>query len=205
MNGYPSFYPRIALVAPSPGREWRCKWSSDVPTTSEWSTILLPIKVHPILEIWQYTQLCCALFCLGYITFSIRFMGFFYPYTPGLLHWHWGDHIVNIGSGNGLVLFSTKPFPEPMLTMWLPPCQWSRPQRIWVKLPSNMMMSSTGNSFCITGPLCGEFTSHRWIPRPKDSDAMPWYFLCSAPEESVKQTIVRLVIWDAITLIITSL
>ena len=36
--------------------------------------------------------------------------------------------------------------------------------------------------FCVTGPLCGEFTSHRWIPRIKASDAELWCFLWSAPE-----------------------
>ena len=28
--------------------------TGDAPTTSEWSTILLPTKVHSILEVWQY-------------------------------------------------------------------------------------------------------------------------------------------------------
>ena len=27
-----------------------------------------------------------------------------------------------------------------------------------------MMTSSNGNTFCVTGHLCGEFTGHRWIP-----------------------------------------
>ena len=38
-------------------REWRCSWRSatgDAPTTSEWSTILLPTKVQLILNIWWY-------------------------------------------------------------------------------------------------------------------------------------------------------
>ena len=34
-----------------------------------------------------------------------------------------------------------------------------------------MMSSSNGNIFCVTGLLCGEFTSHRWIPLTKASDA----------------------------------
>ena len=28
--------------------------TSDAPTTSEWSTILLPAKVRLILEVWRY-------------------------------------------------------------------------------------------------------------------------------------------------------
>ena len=47
---------------------------------------------------------------------------------------------------------------------------------------SRMMTSSNGNIFRITGPLCGEFTGHRWIPLTKASDAELWYFLWSAPE-----------------------
>ena len=46
----------------------------------------------------------------------------------------------------------------------------------------NMMTSSNGNIFRVTGPLCEEFTGHRWIPRTKASDAKLWCFLWSAPE-----------------------
>ena len=38
----------------------------------------------------------------------------------------------------------------------------------------HMMTSSNGSIFCITGPLCGEFTGHRWIPLTKASDAELW-------------------------------
>ena len=47
--------------------------------------------------------------------------------------------------------------------------------------PVVMMTSSNGNIFRVTGPLCGEFTGHRWIPRTKASDAELWCFLWSAP------------------------
>ena len=43
----------------------------------------------------------------------------------------------------------------------------------------NMMTSSNGNIFRVTGPLCGEFTGHRWIPRAKASDAKLGCFLWS--------------------------
>ena len=45
----------------------------------------------------------------------------------------------------------------------------------------HMMTSSNGNIFRITGPLCGEFASHLWIPRTKASDVELWCFLWSAP------------------------
>ena len=44
-----------------------------------------------------------------------------------------------------------------------------------------MAMSSNGNIFCVTGPFCGEFTGHWWIPLTKANDAELWSFLCSAP------------------------
>ena len=40
-----------------------------------------------------------------------------------------------------------------------------------------MMTSSNGNIFRVTGPLCGEFTGHRWIPLTKASGAELWCFL----------------------------
>ena len=68
-----------------------------------------------------------------------------------------------------------------------------------------MMTSSNGNIFRVTGPLWGEFTGHRWIPLTKASDAELWCFLWSTPELTVEQTIEKLVIWDAIAFIMTSL
>ena len=59
--------------------------------------------------------------------------------------------------------------------------------------------------FRVTGPLCGEFTGHRWIPLTKASDAELGCFLWSEPEQTVELTIETLVIWDAIGLIITLL
>ena len=38
------------------------------------------------------------------------------------------------------------------------------------------------NIFRVTGPLCGEFTGHRWIPCTNASDAELWCSVWSAPE-----------------------
>ena len=46
----------------------------------------------------------------------------------------------------------------------------------------HMMTSSNGNILRVTGPLCGKFTGHRWIPHTKASDAELWCFLWSTPE-----------------------
>ena len=70
--------------------------------------------------------------------------------------------------------------------------------------PQYTMTSSDGDIFRVTGPVWGVSTGHR-IPVTKASDAKLWYFLWSAPEETVQQTIETPVIWDAIELIMTSL
>ena len=50
----------------------------------------------------------------------------------------------------------------------------------WVETLHNMMTSSNGNIFRVTGHLCGEFTGPRWIPRTKASNAELWcfFFIC---------------------------
>ena len=39
-----------------------------------------------------------------------------------------------------------------------------------------IMTSSNGNFFRVTGPWCGDFTGHRWIPLTKASDTEIWCF-----------------------------
>ena len=71
------------------------------------------------------------------------------------------------------------------LHVWL--VGWSRRalHKAWIlwgdKPDKHMMTSSNGNSFRITGPLCGEFIGPLWIPGTKASDAELWCFLWSAP------------------------
>ena len=53
----------------------------------------------------------------------------------------------------------------------------------YILFPSyDMMTSSNGNIFCVTGHLCGEFTGPRWIPHTKASEAELGCFLWSASE-----------------------
>ena len=49
-------------------------------------------------------------------------------------------------------------------------------------LKNDTMTSSNGSNFRVTGPLCGEFSGPRWIPRTKASGAQLWCFLWSASE-----------------------
>ena len=64
-----------------------------------------------------------------------------------------------------------------------------------------MMTTSTGNVFHVTGPSWEESTGHRWIPPHEGFD----FFLRSAPDQTVEKTIETPKIYDAITLIKTSL
>ena len=66
-----------------------------------------------------------------------------------------------------------------------------------------MMTSSNGNICRVTGLLCGEFTGQ--FPLTKASNAGLGCFLWSSPESTAKRTIMRLVKWDAIVVIMTSL
>ena len=55
-----------------------------------------------------------------------------------------------------------------------------------------MMTSSNGNIFHVTGHLCGEFTSHRWIPCTKDSvvELLMFSLICALNKWLSKQS------WD---------
>ena len=72
-------------------------------------------------------------------------------------------------------------------------------------VPFIMTTSNDSDFFWFTDPLCGKFTGHRWIPLTKTSHADLWCFIWSPYEQTVKQTIERLVIWGAIALITMSL
>ena len=64
----------------------------------------------------------------------------------------------------------------------------------------DMMKSSNGNIFRVTDPLWGESTGHWWIPLPKSSDTELWYFLWSAAEQTIEQTIETPVMLEAVSL-----
>ena len=52
-----------------------------------------------------------------------------------------------------------------------------------------MMTSSTGNIFRVTGPLCGEFNGHRWIPHTKAIDgALMFSLICAWKKRLSKQS-----------------
>ena len=91
----------------------------------------------------------------------------------GLLHWRQGNRMV----------VSSRTSRNKAVSVMAQQNAWTS----WrLKSPTNvcllMMTSSNGNIFRFTGPLCGEFTGHPWIPRTKASDSELWWFLWSTPE-----------------------
>ena len=58
---------------------------------------------------------------------------------------------------------------------------WTHSQGSGNHKDHGMMTSSNGNIFRVTGPLCREFTGHRWIPLTKASDVELWCFLWFGP------------------------
>ena len=68
-----------------------------------------------------------------------------------------------------------------------------------------MKTSSHVNIFLVTGPLWRESTGNRKIPIPKARDAELRCFLWSEPVQTAEQLIETQMIWDSISLIMTSL
>ena len=65
----------------------------------------------------------------------------------------------------------------------------------------NMMTSSNGNIFRVTGLCAGNSPVTGEFPAQRPSDAEPWCFLS---ETTAEQTMETPVVWDAIALIMTS-
>ena len=96
-----------------------------------------------------------------------------------------------------------KPLAEPIMTFFADPQIYVSPFLNILNCDHDDVIK--GSIFRVTGPLCGEFTGHRWIPRTKASDAELWCFLLSSHEQTAKQTIELPVICDATALIMMSI
>ena len=90
----------------------------------------------------------------------------------------------NCGSVYGCVI----PIFEFIIRFRVKNIQGSLSQMIPDEAIHGMMTSSNENNFLVTDPWCVEFTSHRWIPLAKASDAGLWCFIWAAPEQMVEQS-----------------
>ena len=66
-----------------------------------------------------------------------------------------------------------------------------------VTMQQDMMTSSNGSIFRVTGPLWRESTGHRWISLTKVSNAELWCCFSCADEQTAEKTDAMLLIWDA--------
>ena len=62
------------------------------------------------------TGVCSAWYFIVYTVLS-GFVCFIYLYSSGLLHWHWGNHMI-----------APVPVKQPWKS-WLPQCQWNNPEK----------------------------------------------------------------------------
>ena len=69
------------------------------------------------------------------------------------------------------------PVNSPHKGQWLGALMFSLICALNKRFSEDMMTSSNGNMFRVTGHLWGEFTGHRWIPRTKASkQSWSWWF-----------------------------
>ena len=68
-----------------------------------------------------------------------------------------------------------------------------------------MMTSSNGNIFRVTGPLCGDFTDPGEFPTQRPVTRSFDVFFDMRLNKRLNTHTVRLVIWDAIVVIMTSM
>ena len=110
---------------------------------------------------------------------SPRYLPTMVRYFRSLLHSRGADQTGSIYwcSMREIYLFLSALTTEaPAMGMW-------HTERLHLKKKvKDMMTSSNGNIFRVTGHLCGEFTGPRWIPHTKASDAELWCFLWSPSE-----------------------
>ena len=89
------------------------------------------------------TLLCCyfVYFCVcvevSYAVISCGFMWYIYPYSLGLLHWHWGNHIRALARA----------------LIWLPQCQWSNSKQYLSAAPGSHHRNTNINSSIWWGPF----------------------------------------------------
>ena len=84
------------------------KWSPAIPSGIK--KITRATNIH--LQCWVYPMIyTCEMFHYGYVNHHQWIYIIFYPCSSGLLHWHWGNHVI-------------RPIPE------------KQPWKIWVKMIS---------------------------------------------------------------------
>ena len=141
----------------------------------------------PSRSLWRYCNDCCVFFSvLHWIPFIMhKFVSIPLRTCISLqiIMWIHGPSVRFLHQLHDRIPFSCFELPLTVGNFGMDWCKrqfsWSmlRPARGQWYVASIMMTSSNGNIFRVIGPLCGEFTVHRWIPLTKASDAEVWCFL----------------------------
>ena len=69
---------------------WKDVWCLTICLYITRSIIQISLKYRISQE--RCTRFCCALLCCGYAIVHNEFTWSIYPYSSGLLCWHWGNH-----------------------------------------------------------------------------------------------------------------
>ena len=80
---FSSFIPHDDFFCKFQQHQWASNWKQRVTGNSPW------LKYSISQEIC--TRFCCALLCCGYAIVHNEFTWSIYPYSSGLLCWHWGS------------------------------------------------------------------------------------------------------------------
>ena len=171
--------------------------------TSSW-LITIPVKVtlyisgSPIENQWGPREITTVTWQLS-LTFVKRFfplvnwgilsgvIWYILPLSFWLLYLNWDNRIIVLDTSNFKAIIQFQ-----MQISWLQYFTVFSYRKMSIRILKrdpgarkanlNMMTSSNGKIFRVTGHLCGEFTGPRWIPLTKASDAELWCFLWSASE-----------------------
>ena len=76
---------------------------------------------------------------------------------------------------------------------------------LWIESCQNMMAISNGTIFRVTGPLCGEFTGPGDFPAKRSVTRSFDVFFDLRLNKRLSKKNARLVIWDTIVVIMTSM
>ena len=98
---------------------------------------------------------------------------------PLQFRYSWGKFLTQILSGTPSTIIYTR------WNSWHEGLGWHAPM-VTIIISHIMVTPSNANLLRVTGPLCGEFTGHWWIPLTQARCGEPWCSLWSPPNPTVE-------------------
>ena len=99
--------------------------------------------------------------------------------TPHQARYSWGKFLIQILSGTPSTIIYT------WWNSWHEGLGCHAPM-VTIMIFHMMVTPSNANLFRVTGPLCGEYIGHWWIPLTKAGYGEPWCSLWSPPDPTVE-------------------